>query len=261
MMRFIREEGSVPLQYSLESEPIQWSIRPDEPVIRVSDLHELGCRIIDQCLNLAGDRGKMIQSLDFIFSGNSFNFEASIKPSSPTCNRKRLSRLLELRLEYLKFENPVHEISCCGLLSDINAPQSDLFGADFHRYRHNAMKVLSSIQSERGPDTVQFAQVIKTTLPTRQYRLRTWNGFPEHSKDRREENVSQIRRHMSLVRRIAITPRAMTGNLKTSSDVEYSGAWWDEPYHYGMAFNRVRGKWQWLQKQQDQSWELVGWVD
>lgn len=255
MMDFIRNEDSIPLQYSEPPESSSWSVRPDEPMFLVPDLHSKGMVLVDHCLRRARLTGLRVQSLSFDFIGSSFALESGIRPSSPTSNRELLSRLLLSRIEYLDFENPVHEIRCQALFTETQAPQIGLFDSEHHGEQAEALKVLTSLQAERGLLCVQYAEIVDNPMPARQYRLKPWSGFPE------TENEISDSREKRLVRRIALSPAAMPSVPGRMSRVVYSGGWWDRPYHHEMAYTRIHNRWNWLQNDGDDSWILVGWVD
>jgi hypothetical protein len=252
---FIRGEDTIPLQYSEPPIASSWSIRPEEPLSLVADLHNLGTRLIDRSLKNAGMMSQRIQSLDFRFIGTSFTHEAGLKPALPTLNRELLSRLLKSRIEYLDFKNPVYEIECQALFSETRAPQVDLFGAEFHQQLNEATKVLISLQSERGPQSVQFADIVDDPMPTRKYGLYPWRGFHKHG------NKISTPMKRRLARRIALVPGILRRYPVRMARVVYSGGWWDKPYHYEMAYSRIGERWNWLQNDGGDSWDLVGWVD
>lgn len=260
MIDFIRNEDSIPLQYSQAPESLHWSVRPDEPMFLVTDLHSKGMALIDHCLRRARLTGLRVQRLNFEFLGTSFTLEAGIKPSAPSSSRELLSRLLLSRIEYLDFENPVHEIRCQAIFAGTQAPQIDLFEADHHGEQIEAMKVLSSLQAERGLQSVQSAQIVENPMPVRQFRLMPWSGFSKHQTGAAETGADKSG-EKRLARRIALSPSVMPSVSGRISRVVYSGGWWDSPYHHEMAYTRIRNRWNWLQNDGEDTWTLVGWVD
>ncbi len=257
MVSFIRNERYVPLQYLEPEAVMEWEIKPEEALSRAEDLHQMGCLLIDRCLSQAEKRGLRIQCINFRFAGASFAHEASVSPVYPTRNRETLVRLLKLRIEYLVFDNPVHEIQCRLILTEERAPQMNLFETAHHRQRSAAAATIRSLQAQRGQKSVQFAELVGGTLSTRNYRLCAWQGFPS----RRLPSAAPVKTRRRLSRRVVLSPCSLGFRPGNMVRVVYSGGWWERPYHYEMSYARISGRWHWLQKQASHSWELVGWVD
>ena len=260
MVGFIRDEGAVPLQYAAATPPREWSLRLEEAVSRADELYAIGCSLIDRCLLEAQQKGLQVQGINLGFIGIAAKYEAAIKPAAPTRKRETLARLLKLRIEYLSLESPVEEITCRLQLTETRAPQLELFDASRHRQKREAMAVLRSLQAQRGPESVQFAEILEETLATRRYRLRRWRGVSTRPAGD-SSSIPSISGTRRLSRRVVLVPYSLELRPSQMARVVYSGGWWGRPYHYEMGYVRIRGRWHWVQKEADRCWTLVGWVD
>lgn len=264
MVTFIRREERLPLQAISLPEPVEWSFPLEDPVISAGPLCYVADRLIGRCREHARRLGQQVRSMRFIFEGGEASRELTIRPARPTRDENMLSRLFASRLEYVDLEDPVRGLRCIGFFSGAVTPQGSLFGADTCRRRHDAQKVLSYLQAERGEDSVQYSRVLKNPLPMRCFELSDWKGFRRGSGRGTgdTEGVSSPSGPSPLVRRIVLDPRPLSGGLRIISRVAYSGNWWDRPYSYQMAWAESRGQTCWLSSDTgSRDWKLIGWLD
>ncbi len=300
MVELLLQDSRLPLQPQIAPEPVEWHFPLEEPTDAAGYLCYAANRLIGRCAERARQEGRQVRSMRFVFEGQKETRELVIRPASPTRNETRLAGLFASRLDYLDLSEAVRGIRAQGYFCGAVTPQAVLFGSASCLNREAAHKALSFIQAERGAEAVQFARLRESPLPTRQFELRNWAGFPRRKRAGSDgcgrspkgpqasaESSSPIRSTplghwqgrigcrsdvagfnadanapLSLVRRVSLEPGPLVSGVGILSRAAYSGGWWNRLYDYELAWGESRGRTCWLKGESGRSgWTLIGWLE
>lgn len=225
-------------------------------MIGAADLLHAGRQLLASTLKRALKISLHIQSVEFRLLSDDDEQIIVLKPARPTRSDELLIRYWGSRIENLVLEHPVRELRCQAFYTSNRSPQADLFGRSLDENLHVAQKTLSAIQAERGPSSILRAEITDDPLPTRRFRLTSWEGFPRSVLNSNQDNRTPI-----LVRRVLLSPLPVNRRPNPAAVMEYTGGWWDVPYSLKMAYIPGRKGWEWLQSSDNARWHLVGRVD
>jgi protein ImuB len=256
MVRFIRDEGKLPLQYVLPRDKPEWFYKPEDPMIGAADLIHAGRQLLTSCLKRAVENSLHIQSVELHLLSDDHEQIITLKPARPTRSDDLLLRYWVSRIENLVLEHPVRELRCQAFFTPNRSPQADLFGRSLDENLHEAQKTLSAIQAERGSSSILKAEIIEDSLPTRRFRLSSWEGFPKSAVNSNQDMHEDI-----LVRRVLLSPLPVNRRPNPAAVMEYTGGWWNVPYALKMAYLPGRHGWEWLQSSDNDHWRIIGRVD
>ena len=207
-----------PLQPVQPEEPAERSVELPAPIINSERLLFFAKRLLDDLLSWLFDRGLALTLLKLKLDLDDRTIRHEhLRPASPTLDGPQLLGLVRLRLETLKLEAGVVEMSLSAECMRRHREQLSLLAEKPRRDPASRERAFARLRAEFGEGVVVRAQIMDAHLPAAQFR---WVPFQTRTRPGRSTPLPQSRESSSLrlIRRLYRQPLALPHRMKHEPD-------------------------------------------
>jgi len=193
----------------------------------------------------------------------------TIRPASPSADRKTFLELIALRLDTLILSDGVVSFALSAATVEAGTRQLLLFQRKARRSREAGTLAFARIRAVYGNDAVRTARLEDSHLPEQSYTWDEAGGRDEAGGGGRETEPTDIQAHPNLVRRILSEPiplslpRGGRRIKRLTGPYLLSGGWWRREYEREYYFAESSGGeilWIYYDRR-SRSWMLAGRVE